>query len=74
MVPKAKTPKTKVQMQKYLIKSGTVDNKNPQQGKSQSPQECCSSKNIVGQGSNPESHNDDIHIQGNFSPNYSGDN
>ena len=61
-------------MQKYLIKSGTVDNKNPQQGNSQSPQECYSSKNVVGQGSNPESHNDDIHIQGNFSPNYSGDN
>ena len=57
-------------MQKYSIKPGTADNKNPQQEKSQSPQQCSSSMNVDGQGSNPESqpygHNDDIHIQGNF--------
>ena len=57
-------------MQKYFIKPGTVDNKNPQQEKSQSPQQYSSSVNVDGQGSNPESqtygHNDDIHMQGNF--------
>ena len=42
-------------MQKYFIKPGIVDNKNPQQENSQSPQQCSSSMNADGQGSNPES-------------------
>ena len=70
--------KLKVQMQKYFIKPGTIDNKNPQQGKSQSPQQCSSSMNVDGQGLNLESqsygHNDDIHVQGKLSPNDSGNN
>ena len=61
----------KAQMQKYFIKPGTVDKKNPQQEKSQSPQQCSSSMNVDGQDSNPESqscgHHDDIHMQGNLS-------
>ena len=65
-------------MQKYFIKHGSVDNKNPQQEKSQSPQQCSSSMNVDGQDSNPESqsygHNDDIHLQGNLSPNVSDNN
>ena len=59
-------------MQNYLIKPGTVDNKNPQQEKLQSLQQCSSSMNVDGPGSNPESqsydHNDHIHIQGNLFP------
>ena len=51
--------KLKAQMQKYFIKPRTVDNKNPQQEKSQSPQQCSY---------------DDIHVQGNLSPNDSGNN
>ena len=65
-------------MQKYFTKPGTVDNKNLQQEKAQSPQQCSSSMNVYGQGANPESqsygHNDDIHVQGNLSPNNSGSN
>ena len=68
----------KAQMQKYFIKPGNVDNNNPQQEKSQSPQQCSSSMNVDGQGSTLESqsygHNDDIHVQGNLSPNDSGNN
>ena len=45
----------KPQMQKYFIKPGTVDNKNPQQEKPQSLQQCSSSMNVDGQGSNPAS-------------------
>ena len=53
MVPK--TEKPKIQMQKYFIKPPTVDNKNPQQEKSQPPQQYSSSRNVDGQGSNLES-------------------
>ena len=65
-------------MQKYFIKPGTVDNKNPQQEKSQLLQQCSLSMKVDGQGSNPEiqcyGRNDDIHIQRNLSPNDSGNN
>ena len=68
----------KAQMQKYFIKPGILDNKNPQKEKSQSPQQCSSSMNVDGQGSSSESqsygHNDDTHIQGNLYPNGSGNN
>ena len=47
--------KLKAQMQKYFRKPGTVDNRNPQQEKLQSPQQCSSSVNVDGQRSNPES-------------------
>ena len=61
-----------------IIKPGTVDNKNPQQEKSQSPQQCASSMKVDGQGSDVESqsygHNGYTHIQGNFSHNDSGNN
>ena len=70
--------KLNVQMQNYLIKPGIVDNKNPQQEKLQSLQQCSSSMNVDGPGSNPESqsygHNDHIHIQGNLFSNDSDNN